>query len=406
MSMNEMSFESRLTIITTDVGSLILMAGLWPPAGLWAPTATVAMVLASAATRAPPRSRLPALNMTLLLRTVALESRLKPHTREQIPELAVAAGSRDDVLEREGEPQPLGQLEIVIALRQPLLVAGVEIGFGVADAPGVERVERQPGTERETAAPEVILVVGDVLLAVACEQDDARRELLVDAETERMLRFHLAVVGPEPDPVVALGERERRRGVADFEQRVQEVAQVRGVVVALLNADAKAEPVLRIVVGDDARAVRRESEHLVVHQRVTDELGRLVVGAGVAVEVVGQLEPSRGERQSLPEDLGPQPHLAQIELVRSDEPRRIAVEQRQRGNLVVGRRPTQGHHVSEERRVLRQLGGEEEVGGRQPVSLVVHARRRVTLGQVRCLEHRGGIDANSYRLISCRKHSF
>jgi hypothetical protein len=31
MSMNAISFESRLTIMTTDVGSVILTAGAWAP---------------------------------------------------------------------------------------------------------------------------------------------------------------------------------------------------------------------------------------------------------------------------------------------------------------------------------------------------------------------------------------
>ena len=57
MSMNPMSFESRLTIMTTDVGSVILTPCASRPVAAAAATA--------AAMHVPMRMRRPALNMTV-----------------------------------------------------------------------------------------------------------------------------------------------------------------------------------------------------------------------------------------------------------------------------------------------------------------------------------------------------
>ena len=66
------------------------------------------------------------------------------------------------------------------------------------------------------------------------------------------------------------------------------------------------------------------------------------------IEVVRQVEPAGGERQPLAEELRPQPRLAQVQLVLADQPRRVAVQQRQRRNLGVGRRSAQADDVGEE----------------------------------------------------------
>ena len=184
------------------------------------------------------------------------------------------------------------------------------------------------------------------------------------------------VVGPEPEPIAALGQRERRERVADLAQRVHRIGQVGRVGVALLQAELEPEAVLRVELGRDAGAVAGEAEHLVVDERVAEELRALVVGQRVRVEVVGQIEPSRRQRQPLAEELGAQPHLAKVQLVLANEARRVAVEQRQARNLRVRRRAAQRDDVGEEDGVLRDAGREEQVGRRQRVRVVVRRTSR------------------------------
>src|SRR5262245_46570895 len=177
MSMNAMSFESRFTIMTTDVGSVILMAGFW------APTTAVASVLPSTATSAPMRRRPAALTMTCSLKR-QLESRLETDTRKEISELALVARIVDDVLQRQRQPQPLGELEVVVPFHELLIVARGEVRLCIADAPGVPWVEREPGAEREPPAPVMVAIAGDLSCAVPSERHHMRCQLLVDADPD------------------------------------------------------------------------------------------------------------------------------------------------------------------------------------------------------------------------------
>src|SRR4029077_19149118 len=124
--------------------------------------------------------------------------------------------------------------------------------------------------------------------------------------------------------------------------------------------DFEAERVLRIVIGNDAGAIHGEAEHLVVYQRIADELRRLVVGEGVTVEVVRQVEPASGDPEALTKEFGAQPRFAQVQLVLIGQARGVAVQQCQRRNLAVGRGPAQRDHVGEEARVLRKLARENQ----------------------------------------------
>ena len=183
--------------------------------------------------------------------------------------------------------------------------------------------------------------------------------------------FVRGIVGPEPQAIRAFGQGERRERVAHLAQREHRIRQVGRVVVALLQAELQPEAVLRVELGGDARAVAAEAEHLVVDERVAEELRALVVRQRVRVEVVGQVEAPRRQRQPLAEELRPQPHLAEVQFVLPFQSGGVAVQQRQAGNLGVRRRAAQRDDVGEEDRVLRDAGREEQVGGRQGVRVIV-----------------------------------
>ena len=121
-------------------------------------------------------------------------------------------------------------------------------------------------------------------------------------------------------------------------------------------------------------------------------------GQRVRVEVVRQIEAPGRQRQALSEQLRAQPHFAQIQFVLALESRRVAIEQRQAGNLRVGRRPAQGDDVGEEHGVLRDAGGEEQVGRRQRVGAVVD-EAIVALGPLRELRRDGGVDADLHAVL-------
>src|SRR6476620_2851770 len=110
MSRKLMSFESRLTIITTEAGSVILTVGAC------AFSTAPAQVAAMAANSVPVKSRRPRVIMVVAPDAQNLESCLQPDTRQQVPELRRARGRVDHVLQREGEPQLLGHLQVVVAL--------------------------------------------------------------------------------------------------------------------------------------------------------------------------------------------------------------------------------------------------------------------------------------------------
>jgi hypothetical protein len=121
-------------------------------------------------------------------------------------------------------------------------------------------------------------------------------------------------------------------------------------------------------------SVASEAEHLVVDERVAQELRAFVVRERVLVEVVRQVESSRRQKQPVREQLGAKPHLTQIQGVLALEPRGVPVQQRQARNLGVGRRPAESDDVGEKDGVLSDAGGEEQVGGRQGVGVIVDHR--------------------------------
>src|SRR6185503_18540828 len=99
MSMNPMSFESRLTIITTFVGS-----GTRTPC---ASTVALAAAAATPAARSEPRMMRRALcNM---MNAPGSERGLQPDARQQIAELLAARRFFERVRQIERQPQTLGE---------------------------------------------------------------------------------------------------------------------------------------------------------------------------------------------------------------------------------------------------------------------------------------------------------
>ena len=215
----------------------------------------------------------------------------------------------------ERQPQPISQQQVVVALHQLLTIPGLELHVGVAHTPGILWVEVQAVLNAHTRAPVVIPAVDlEILGAVAAEQPDGAGQLLVDAETHAFLRGQRRVVGAEPQPVGTFGQREGREGVPDFAEREQRLRQIRRVVVALLQAELEPEPVLGIELSGDTRSVAPEAEHLVVDERVAEELRAFIVRERVRVEVIGQVEAPGRQGEPVAEQLGPQPDFTQVQL--------------------------------------------------------------------------------------------
>ena len=68
-------------------------------------------------------------------------------------------------------------------------------------------------------------------------------------------------------------------------------------VVALLETDFEVEAVLRIENQGQAGTVCRQAQSGIVHQRIAEELRRLIVCGHVVIEIVCQVEPAGGHRQ-------------------------------------------------------------------------------------------------------------
>jgi hypothetical protein len=138
------------------------------------------------------------------------------------------------------------------------------------------------GTDRPSSvttgkadAEEVVALQIGLLRAVAREQSNDIRELLVEAEPNTRADGILSsIVGSKPHAVGAFRQRERRQRVTDFTQGIQGVRQVRGFIVALLEAELETKPGLRVELGCHPCAVARQAQHLIVHERVADELRR------------------------------------------------------------------------------------------------------------------------------------
>src|SRR6185436_1143543 len=93
-------------------------------------------------------------------------------------------------------------------------------------------------------------------------------------------------------------------------------------------------------------------------------------------------------------DFGAQPRFAQVERVLFDQARGVSVDERQRRNLRVGRRPAQANDVREEQRVLGNPRREEQVRRRQGVGGI--GGLDVAAGLRRELRRHGGVNANGY----------
>src|SRR5688572_25391039 len=134
MSMNAISFESRWTIITTERGSVILTSC----ASSAAPRPAAP---ARAMARAVPNRMVRGLNIGSTPNQ--LESRLGPDARQQVAEFLAAFRPVEHVREVERQAQPFGQMKIVVPLGEVFTLAADQIHPPVADAPRVERTDRQ-----------------------------------------------------------------------------------------------------------------------------------------------------------------------------------------------------------------------------------------------------------------------
>src|SRR5262249_42162059 len=109
-----------------------------------------------------------------------------------------------------------------------------------ADAPEIFRMDRVRRAELDTAAVEVLLArnVADLAVAVAREQCDGLRHLLVDAESVPIaIAEAAAVVGPSPDAIVPLARAEVRDvlELRELEHRVGQRAELIARIRALLD---------------------------------------------------------------------------------------------------------------------------------------------------------------------------
>src|SRR6185503_12531261 len=101
--------------------------------------------------------------------------------------------------------------------------------------------------EAHAAAVEAVVAERRLLLAVAAEQTDRRTQLLIEADADAFANdTRVAVVGPEPETIVAFRQLEGRECVADLGQREQRISKTRGLRAALLEAELQLEAVLRI----------------------------------------------------------------------------------------------------------------------------------------------------------------
>ena len=139
----------------------------------------------------------------------------------------------------ERQAQPLGEEEVVVALRQFLIVARGQLYLRVPDPPHVLRVEDEPILKPDARAVEVVSPPQiDSLRSVAAEEPDNGRQLLVEADPDTFSNLiGSRIVRSEPDTVAALREGERREGVAHLGQREQRVRQIGRVDIALLQPE-------------------------------------------------------------------------------------------------------------------------------------------------------------------------
>src|SRR5215510_5784620 len=191
MSMKAISFESRLTIITTLVGSGTLTAP-WPAGiamfGIFAMLGMFGIAgwaRDDAASIAPLPKRQQAIRKSLELRIVLscrphpLEGNGKPRTRQYVCSTNAIV---IHILQHEREPQSVGKVQIIKGFRQFLVRPVYDFGLREADAPGIQRVDRKRRLEAHATAEEVHACTANVTVTVAAEQRRRRRDLLIYAD--------------------------------------------------------------------------------------------------------------------------------------------------------------------------------------------------------------------------------
>ena len=169
---------------------------------------------------------------------------------------------------------------------------------------------------------------------------------------KRINAFLAKFVGPNAahiiDAVVAFGQREGTSEITDLRERDDGLGEVRGIGIALLCAELEVEPVLRVIHRDDSRAVAREAQHGIIDQRIADELRGLIIGGGVLVVLVREVQSAEAHAKTLPEELRSQPGFAKIQLVLVLQACGVAVEEREGRDLLVRRRAAHTDDVCKE----------------------------------------------------------
>src|SRR5262245_4238344 len=115
-----------------------------------------------------------------------LETRLQPDTRQKIAELAVGL-IVEHMLQMEGQPQTLRQMQVVVPLHQLFILSRGKIGLRVSDPPRILRIENDPGFERHAEAVEAIVSIHGLGSSISAEYRRSRRELLIDADAKSCL---------------------------------------------------------------------------------------------------------------------------------------------------------------------------------------------------------------------------
>ena len=142
----------------------------------------------------------------------------------------------------------------------------------------------------------------------------------------------------------------------------------------MLHAQLGVQTDLRVVHRHQPEAIGRQPQHRVVHQGVVDEARRLVVGHGVVVEVVGQVDTPQSERETLVEHLGLDPGFAQAELVVA-QAGRLGVQKIDGWYFAVGWRAADADQVGIEGGVQRRRRGlQVDVDRRETVQVAIRRR--------------------------------
>src|SRR5262245_55923778 len=104
-------------------------------------------------------------------------------------------------------------MKIVKAFDQPFGWSLDNLGLCVSYAPVIQRIDRERGLETEAARIEMNARATDVAVAVAAEDRDFRRQMLVNAYAPADSVLTGAVIQPAPYPIVTFAEAEWDRDV-------------------------------------------------------------------------------------------------------------------------------------------------------------------------------------------------